>query len=132
MGLGKLHTEFAPVDMNVGWELPPGYTPASGARHKILSGVLDEQRGHGARTRLLQFPPGFHTSTPFVHEYWEEVFLISGDLWVGNDAAGRGGEKFLPFTYACRPPGTPHGPFRSDGGCLLLEMHYYARELATA
>ena len=60
-----------------------------------------------------------------MHEYWEEVFLISGDLWVGNDAAGRGGERFSPFTYACRPPGTFHGPFKSEGGCLLLEMHYF-------
>jgi hypothetical protein len=61
-----------------------------------------------------------------VHDYWEEVFLVTGDLYVGNDAAGQGGEKFSPFTYACRPPGAYHGPFRSETGCLLLETHYYA------
>ena len=38
---------------------------------------------------------------------------------------GKGGESFSPFTYACRPPGAYHGPFRSDKGCLLLEIHYY-------
>lgn len=23
------------------------------------------------------------------------------------------------------PPGAAHGPFKSEAGCLLLEMHYY-------
>jgi hypothetical protein len=111
--------------MMSGWELPPGYEPRSGAEQKVLSGELDEQARRGFRTRLLRFPAGFHTSAPFVHEYWEEVFLVAGDLWVGNDANGEGGERFDPFTYACRPPGTWHGPFKSAGGCLLLELHYY-------
>ena len=44
----------------------------------------------------------------------------------GNgDKEGKGGTAFPPFTYACRPPGAYHGPFRSDGGCILLEMHYF-------
>jgi hypothetical protein len=34
-------------------------------------------------------------------------------------------ETFGPNTYACRPPGIHHGPFRSQHGCLLLEFHYY-------
>jgi hypothetical protein len=25
----------------------------------------------------------------------------------------------------CRPPGAVHGPYKSTGGCLLLEVHYY-------
>jgi hypothetical protein len=121
----KLHSEFARVNMHQGWELPDGYEAGCGVAQKILSGSLDETGGQGFRTRLLRFPPGFHTRTPFVHEYWEEVFLISGDLWVGSDARGGGGERFVAHTYACRPPGTPHGPFRSEDGCLLLELHYY-------
>jgi hypothetical protein len=24
-----------------------------------------------------------------------------------------------------RPPGVYHGPFKSDGGCILLETHFY-------
>lgn len=125
MRFSKLHSEFARVNMHQGWELPEGYEAGCGVAQKILSGSLDETGGQGFRTRLLRFPPGFHTRTPFVHEYWEEVFLISGDLWVGSDARGGGGERFEAHTYACRPPGTPHGPFRSEGGCLLLELHYY-------
>src|SRR5690606_10656493 len=95
------------------------------AAEKILSGALDETAKRGTRTRLLRLNPGMFTRQPFTHDYWEEVFLISGDLYVGNDAKGQAGEQFKPFTYACRPPGIAHGPFKTDGGCLLLEMHYY-------
>ena len=81
--------------------------------------------GRGTRTRLLRFAPGVFTTAPFVHDYWEEVYLVSGDLTVGNDAEGRGGTSFPANTYACRPPGAAHGPFRSERGCVLFEIHYY-------
>jgi len=48
-----------------------------------------------------------------VHDHWEEVYLIPGNLIVGNDAYGGGGESFEAPTYACRPPGVRHGPFKS-------------------
>lgn len=119
----KLHSEFSTLDMDSGWHPPAGY-PA-GIEQKILAGSLDEAGKTGNRTRLLRFRAGEYTTSPFVHEYWEEVFLISGDLTVGNDERGNGGESFAPFTYACRPPGAYHGPFKSKKGCLLLEVHYY-------
>jgi hypothetical protein len=53
------------------------------------------------------------------------VFLFSGDLTVGNDEHGKGGASFKPNTYACRPPGAFHGPFKSETGCMLMEIHYY-------
>ena len=123
MTIPKKHEEFHPLDLDSGWEVPAGY-PA-GLLQKILSGELDEVAKTGSRTRLLRFEPGVYTSEPFVHEYWEEVFLVSGDLFVGSDKDGRGGERFEPHTYACRPPGVYHGPFRSVAGCLLLEIHYF-------
>jgi len=103
--------------------MPAGY-PA-GIQQQILAGHLDEVNKRGYRTRHLRFAPGAFTTAPFVHEYWEEVYLISGDLIVGNDAQGSGGESFGPNTYACRPPGVFHGPFKSENGCLLLEVHLY-------
>jgi hypothetical protein len=123
MTINKEHKEFHAVDMSSGWETPPGYP--SGIQQKILAGSLDEANKTGNRTRLLRFDPGVFTTAPFVHDYWEEVYLVSGDLTVGNDKAGQGGESFAPNTYACRPPGAYHGPFKSEGGCLLLETHYY-------
>jgi hypothetical protein len=123
MAMNKLHDEFHTLDMKSGWEVPAGYP--SGIQQKIIAGGLDEKNKRGSRTRLLHFDPGCYTTEPFVHNYWEEVFLVSGDLVVGNDKQGKGGESFQPFTYACRPPGAVHGPFRSDTGCILLEIHYY-------
>lgn len=121
--INKEHKEFYSVDMESGWETPPGYP--RGIEQKILSGALDEEGKAGTRTRLLRFQPGIFTTKPFVHDYWEEVYLVSGDLTVGNDEKGEGGEAFEPNTYACRPPGAYHGPFKSEGGCVLLEIHYY-------
>ena len=43
---------------------------------------------------------------------------------VGDETSERC-ETFGPHTYACRPPGVAHGPFRSTQGCLLFEIHYY-------
>lgn len=123
MPINKQHDEFYTLDMNTGWEVPAGYP--SGIQQKILSGSLDEENKRGSRTRLLRFEPGVYTTKPFVHDYWEEVFLFSGDLTVGNDENGEGGTPFEPNTYACRPPGAYHGPFKSKGGCILLEIHYY-------
>jgi hypothetical protein len=124
MQVNKPHLEFHRLDMSTGWETPAGY-PA-GIEQKILAGTLDEAKKTGSRTRLLRFQAGVYTTDPFVHDYWEEVFLVEGDLTVGNDARGSGGENFRAGTYACRPPGAVHGPFKSNGGCLLLESHYYA------
>ena len=123
MAINKQHKEFHLLDMNEGWATPPGYP--KGIEQKILSGALDEQGKRGSRTRFLRFQPGVYTTKPFVHEYWEEVYLVSGDLIVGNDEQGRNGESFSPNTYACRPPGVFHGPFKSENGCLLLEIHYF-------
>src|SRR5260370_8705511 len=103
--------------MSAGWSTPQGYL--SGIEQKILAGSLDEQRRNGSRTRLLRFAPGVFTTEPFVHEYWEEVYLIEGDLTVGNDGAGQGGESFLAATSPSRPPPAVHGPFKSNGGCLF-------------
>ncbi len=116
----KEHKEFYAVDTRSGFEPVPGYPP--GITQKILSGRLDERRRAGTRTRLLKFEPGAFTTEPFEHEYWEEVFQLTGDLIVGRDAP----RTFGPMTYACRPPHTPHGPFRSVHGCILLETHFFS------
>ena len=123
MGFDKGHHEFHTLDMNDGWHAVPGYPP--GFHEKLLAGSLDEKNRRGNRTRLLRIEGGAFSTKPFVHEYWEEVFLLSGDLVVGNDAQGKGGEPFQNYTYAVRPPGVYHGPFTSKGGCLMLETHFF-------
>lgn len=123
MARGKPHIEFTALNMAEGWETPPGYP--DGIKQKILASDIDERGRTGSRSRLLRLDPGAYSTEPFVHDHWEEVYLVSGDLIVGNDANGEGGEPFRAPTYACRPPGVSHGPFKSEGGCLLFEIHYY-------
>ncbi|MCB1362623.1 MAG: cupin domain-containing protein [Rhodobacteraceae bacterium] len=123
MQKGKPHKEFFKLDMTEGWQVPDGYP--DGIEQKILASDIDETGKSGGRSRILRFQPGVYTTSPFVHDHWEEVFLFQGDLTVGNDANGEGGERFDAPTYACRPPGAHHGPFKSENGCMLFEIHYY-------
>jgi hypothetical protein len=126
VAVNKLPNEFHTLDMENGWQLPEGYDPKSGALEKIRSGSLDTANKRGSRTRLLKFPPGRFTKQRIVHDHWEGVFLVSGDLTVGNDENGQGGQPFA----GCTPTlsgrqAHGHGPFKSEGGCLPLEIHYY-------
>src|SRR6202142_1010890 len=98
MAINKLNDEFRSIDMSSGWETPAGY-PA-GIQQKILSGALDEASRRGSRNPLLRFAPGVYNTKPFVHEYWEEVYLVEADLTVGNDENVEGGTAFAPNTYA--------------------------------
>ena len=120
MAIIKEHKEFHALDLENGWHVPTGYPP--GIKQKILAGALNEVKRSGSRTRLLRFHPGARTTQAFVHDYWEEVYILAGDLIVHGDD---GDQTFLANTYACRPPGIYHGPFRSVTGCLLFESHYY-------
>jgi hypothetical protein len=126
--MGKPHLEFRPLDLSVGWDVPLGYPQE--IKQKILSSDLDEVARAGSRTRLLRFERGAFTTAPFIHDHWEEVYLLEGILLVGSDANGRGGTSFSSPTYACRPPGIFHGPFSAPNGCLLFEIHYYERRTA--
>ncbi|HJO86228.1 MAG TPA: hypothetical protein QF359_04645, partial [Rhodospirillales bacterium] len=77
----KILDEFHTVDLTTGWEVPEGYPP--GIEQKILAGGLNEEAGTGSQTRLLRIKAGVFTTEPFIHDYWEEVYVISGDLTMG-------------------------------------------------
>ncbi len=75
-------------------------------------------------TRLTRFLPGVDTS-PFggkTHAYPEEIFVVSGRLY--DQAFGRWLEA---GDYASRPPGELHGPFKTDAGCVVLEVSFPSR-----
>lgn len=118
----RRHIEMVPFDNDDGWLPLPGF-PA-GLEVKILADDLDERRKTGARTRLVRFAAGVATTEPLIHDYWEEVFVIRGAIGpLGGDAATPDARM-----YSCRPPGTPHGPFRSESGCIMLEVQYYVAD----
>lgn len=121
------HREFfaiRPHDNDTRW------TPVAASHGRIdeiiLSDNLDAATGTGSRTRLARWSAGALINRPVVHDFFEEVFIVEGDMVVGCDAKGQGGERFGAYTFACRPPGAVHGPFVSRGGCVMLEFQYYS------
>ena len=108
--------------------------PAAGARGAAREGerTLDERKnerraGHaaaaGAVTRMSRWAPGTVSPEPSVHDWCEEVFIVSGTLTIGTP---ENEEKVLtPGTYAVRPPHVPHGPFFTRDGCTMIEFLYY-------
>ncbi len=73
-------------------------------------------------SRYMAVSPFDADTTAFggkTHPYPEEVFIVSGrlydkafDLWLDTGH------------YASRPPGELHGPFKTDVGCVVLEVSF--------
>jgi quercetin dioxygenase-like cupin family protein len=117
----RLNLDFAGVDLNDGFTARAG--GVAGITEKVLTGDLDPARGTGCRTRLLRMAPGTRTHEAHAHDYWEELYLLEGDMTVAD---GHGGERVIRApAFACREPGFMHGPVWTDGGCLLLEFSRY-------
>ncbi|CAC9530233.1 hypothetical protein [uncultured Gammaproteobacteria bacterium] len=75
----------------------------------------------GEYTRLTRFHAGADTSSfgSKSHEYPEEIFIVSGRLY---DQAF---DTWLETGhYASRPPGEIHGPFKTEEGCVVLEVSF--------
>lgn len=97
------------------------WTPVGGLEGMAEELTLSVDGGTGEYTRLTRFLPGADT-TPFggkTHPYPEEVFVVSGRLY--DEAFGLWLEA---GHYASRPPGELHGPFRTDTGCVVLEVSF--------
>lgn len=97
------------------------WQPIAGMESMAEELTLSIDAETGDYTRLTRFHPGADT-TPFggkSHAYPEEVFIVSGRLY---DAAF---QMWLETGhYASRPPGESHGPFKTDTGCVVLELSY--------
>jgi hypothetical protein len=104
------------------------FDPSSLARRPVggvaglTEAILTEDEETGDYTRLLYFEPGTDTSPMGVqrHEFWEEVWILEGAI---EDLSLR--QTFTAGMYACRPPGMPHGPWRSGEGCRTFELRYH-------
>ena len=89
----------------------------AGLHERILSG--DPKTGN--YSRVLRFDPGCDT-TPngmLTHDFWEEVYIVEGSI-----IDLRLNREFRAGQYACRPPGMPHGPWKSPSGCTTFEVRY--------
>ena len=100
------------------------WTPVAGLDQMAEELTLSIDPVTGEYTRLTRFHPGADT-TPFggkCHAYPEEVFIVSGRLY---DAAF--GVWLECGHYTSRPSGEVHGPFKTDVGCVVLEMSFPQR-----
>lgn len=113
--------DFDDVDLDDGFVAYTG--AAAGISEKVLANDLDHDAGAGARTRLLKLDAGARTPSAHAHDYWEEIFVISGSM-IFQDAEG-GERRVAAPSYACRKPGFVHGPLRTDEPCLLIEFSWY-------
>ena len=103
------HEFFDPTDLP--WRPAPGF--GSGVWERIISGGRDA----GVTTRFLRFDPGSGNDAVVAHDFWEEIYIVSGTFECGAQAYTAG-------CVAVRPPGMPHGPFHSANGCLNFEVRY--------
>ena len=113
--MAKAEREFFPVT-DVDW------TPAQGGSVPgLFERILASDPATGVATRILRFDPGTNTSVagPQIHDFWEEVYILEGSL---HDLTLD--QSFPRGTYACRPPGMPHGPWIAAEGCLTFEVRY--------
>lgn len=97
------------------------WTPLVGLEGAAEEVTLSIDPESGEYTRLTRFLPGADTAAfgGKSHDYPEEVFVVSGRLY---DAAF--GIWLETGHYASRPPGEVHGPFRTDVGCVVLEVSF--------
>ena len=97
------------------------FTPCAGAVGGLDEAILATDPDTGVATRLLSFAAGTDTTPNGVqaHDFWEEVYILEGSM---TDLSLQ--ETFTAGMYACRPPGMPHGPWRSEEGCRTVEVRY--------
>ncbi|KAK7757567.1 hypothetical protein SLS62_000582 [Diatrype stigma] len=105
---------------------PHAHHPVTGAARAwidlepgIQQLALNEDAASGRKTVLQRWQPrtaNVQQQQSFAHDYVEEIFLVSGDL----ADTKRGGGPWTAGAYAYRKPGMEHGPFYSEGGCLMF------------
>lgn len=94
--------------------------------------TLNHDPSTGRGTYLQRWAPGTSNQMQnFVHDYVEEIMILEGDLRDLKGRRSRTGELpkegkkgeeevWRAGCYAYRKPGMEHGPFRSEGGCLMF------------
>jgi len=97
------------------------WQPIAGLEGMVEDLTLSIDSESGEYTRLTRFHANADTAAfgGKSHNYPEEVFIVSGrlydqafDMWLETGH------------YASRPPGEIHGPFKTDIGCIVLEVSF--------
>lgn len=94
----------------VPWEQSHIPGPAEGLLHKLLR--LDEASGE--MTCLTGTARAYDYPMLEFHDCVEEIFMVEGDIWLGNSG------RMTAGSYFWRPAFITHGPFYSQEGALML------------
>src|SRR5215475_163995 len=73
----KPELEFFPVS-----DIP--WTPVEGAPPGHYQKILTEDPDKMFVTRMLKVDPGCASTETFVHDFWEEVYILEGCQWDGD------------------------------------------------
>jgi len=114
----KPELEFFSPD-RLPWEPVAGSATGGVGGPGVQQKLLSRDPVRGDVTRLLKFDAGVETTETIAHDFWEEVWILEGEL---HDLGK--GQIFTTGMYACRPPGMLHGPYRVPRGCMTLEIRY--------
>lgn len=89
-------------------------SPVPGPPEGILLKLLRHVESTGEMTFLCSTVPQYDYPALEFHDCVEEVYMIEGDIWLGNSGLMTRG------SYFWRPPFITHGPFYSRTGSLML------------
>ena len=100
---------------SIPWKVVSGYPGVS-------EKVLNQDPETGSVTRLLKYKPGTEFNEVLNHDFYEEIYVLSGTLIdLGNNLTLKAGY------YGYRHPGMKHGPYRSPDGMMTLEIRNYKK-----
>jgi hypothetical protein len=117
--MGKPFVRLYPIDIaRMPWR-QIGEEASTGLGQKVLA--KDPEKG--SVTRLLKAEPKVDQGV-FVHEHWEEVYILEGGAKLGHEFHPAG-------TFTCKGPGIDHGPILTDTGFVNLEFRDYHIEAMT-
>ena len=111
--MAKPFVRLYPIDIaRLPWQQVGAHAPVG-----VCQKILAEDPGNRSVTRLLRSEPHIDQGI-FVHEHWEEVYILEGGAKLGHEYHPAG-------TFTCKPPGVEHGPILTDTGFVNLEFRDY-------
>jgi len=111
--MAKPFVRLYPIDIaRLPWKQVGANAPVG-----IYQKILAEDPGNGSVTRLLRSEPHVDQGV-FVHEHWEEVYILEGGAKLGHEYHPAG-------TFTCKSHGVEHGPILTDTGFVNLEFRDY-------
>lgn len=88
----------------------------------VYEKILNRDPETNSVTRLLRYDPGFVVNEIFKHDFFEEVYIVSGSM-----IDLRKNLTLKAGYYGYRHPGMEHGPYSSPEGIVTLEIRTYEK-----